>query len=462
MADTRGTSFVGLTLSRLFARPLVPVMGTYLTYVVDRRAGSALALTFGLTAHRYVSAAVYPIAGRLSDRTGSGMGRRVPYMVVGLLTTAVAVWLFTVVDGYWPLVLAIVVAREGMAINTVARAGVTPDIFGRSRWVLALLAVGAATLVPAGIILAVVRYTWDQDDPNTWNLTFRVAAVGLVLAALAVALFVREAPASRVAAAVAARRSWRQELRTFLALPNAPALLLTVLFLIAAIAATSRLLPVWADRRLGAGGSDMAGVSVAIGVGSAVLVPFGLLLASRVHPRRFAVFATVFGAAVVLAHVLVTEIWMFVLASVITVPLTVAAVVSLVPLIIKLVPSADNVGESVGFLLGGLAVVNMAASYSSAALVDITGDYRLIWVVAAAFTLAAAVPLSRVVVPAGDERTDVRALLRDGIHAAGLGSDAAEGGVVKRLFGGEVTPVDVAGQAALLGEHAYDDAPPHA
>jgi Na+/melibiose symporter-like transporter len=447
VADTRKASFAGLTLSRLFARPLVPVMGTYLTYVVDRRAGSALAVTFGLTAHRYVSAAVYPIAGRLSDRTGAGLGRRVPYMVVGLLTTAVAVWLFTVVDGYWPLVLAIVLAREGMAINTVARAGVTPDVFGRSRWVLAVLAVGAATLVPAGIILAIIRYTWDQNDPASWNLTFRVASVGLVLAAISVALFVREAPASRVAAAVAAKRSWREELRTFLARPNAPELLLTVLFLIAAIAATGRLLPVWADRRLGAGGADMAGVSVAIAVGSAVLAPFGLILASRVHPRRFAVFATVFGAGVVFAHVFVTEIWMFVLASIITVPLTVAAIVSLVPMIIKLVPSADNVGESVGFLLGGLAVVNMAASYSSAALVDITGDYRLIWVVAAAFTLAAAIPLSRVVVPPGNERTNVQTLLRDGLDAAGLGK-GDEGGVVKRLFGGEVTPVDVAGEAA--------------
>ncbi len=449
MADTRRASFVGLTLSRLFARPLVPVMGTYLTYIVDRRAGSALAVTFGLTAHRYVSAAVYPIAGRLSDRTGAGLGRRVPYMVVGLLVTSVAVWLFTVVDGYWGLVLVIVMAREGMAINTVARAGVTPDVFGRSRWVLAVLAVGAATLLPAGAILTVIRYTWDQDNPASWDLTFRVASVGVALAALSVALFVREAPASRTAAAIAARRSWREELRTFLALPNAPALLLTVLFLIAAIAATSRLLPVWADRELGAGGSDMAGVSVVIGIGTAVLIPFGLLLASRVHPRRFAVFATVFGAAVVFAHVFVTEIWMFVVASIITVPLTAAAIVALVPLIIKLIPSADNVGESVGFLLGGLAVVNMVASYSSAVLVDVTGDYRLIWVVAAVCVLAAAIPLSRVVVPVGSERTDVRALFRDGIQAAGLGDDE-EGGVVTRLFGGEVTPADVAGDASLV------------
>ena len=49
----------------------------------------ALAVTFALTADRLVSWLTYPVAGRLSDRTQSRVGRRTPYMAGSLIVMGV-------------------------------------------------------------------------------------------------------------------------------------------------------------------------------------------------------------------------------------------------------------------------------------------------------------------------------------------------------------------------------------
>ena len=443
--DHRRASFAGLTLSRVCTQPFGVVMGTYLTLVVATRASSALAITFALTAHKYLSFVVYPVAGRLSDRTLARLGRRVPYMVGGLLVTAGAVWSLTVVDGYWPLVVAIVVARVAAIVQRVARFAVTPDVFGRSRWIRAVASIALVTVVPGAAILAVIRFTWDQDDPSTWNLTYRLAALGLVLAAVAVAGLVREAPASHVAAELAARTSWRDELRRVLALPNAKVLVGAGALLAAAGASTGRLFPVWANRVLGAGAPELVDISLLTGgLGLAAAVP-GFWLAGRAHPRTLAVAAALVGAVATSAHVLVTELWMFAVAATVAVPFTVAAVVAGLPLLVRLVPPGESLGESIGMVAGPLGLVTSIAAYASAFLVDVFDDYRLIWLVAAAFTLAAAAVLARMVVPDGEERTDVRALLRGLRH-----SSRGRGG----LFGGRVEDADVLASAGIDGPGA--------
>ena len=432
--DHRRASFAGLTLSRVCSQPFGLVMGTYLTLLVATRASSALAITFALTAHKYLSFLVFPIAGRLSDRTLARLGRRVPYMVGGLLVTAVAVWAFTVVDGYWPLVAAVVVAREASIVQRIARFAITPDVFGRSRWIRAVASIAVVTLVPGAAILAVIRFTWKQDDPSTWNLTYRLAAVGLVLAAAAVALLVREAPASHVAAERAARASWRDELRRVLALPNAKVFIVAGALLAAAGASTGRLFPVWANHVLGAGAPELVDISILTGVLGIVAAAPGLWLAGKAHPRTLAVAAAIVGGLATGAHVFVTELWMFAVLATIAIPLTVAAVAAGLPLGLRLIPPGESLGESVGMVAGPMALVTSVAAYSSALLVDAFDDYRLIWLVAGAFTLAAAVALARLEVPPGEERTDLRAIVADLRKG-----DRGHGG----LFGGTVEDADV-------------------
>jgi Na+/melibiose symporter-like transporter len=361
-------------------------------------------------------------------------------MVAGLVLTSVAVWGFSVVDGYWPLVAMVVLAREASVVHRVASFGATPDIFGRSRWVIALVALTVTTLVPGALTLAFIRATWDQDDPSTWDPTFRLAAVGLAIAAVVVALLVREAPASRAAAAAAARRTWREELRMLLAMPNLPVLLAGGFLLAAAAASTARLLPVWANEVMGAGGKEMVDASVASSIGFVLTLPLGLWLAARFHPRRLAVAACLFGAAVTFGHVWVTTLWVFIAAAIVVMPLTVAAVVAGVPLLLRIVPRAENVGESYGMLAGPVGIGTSVAAYASAATVDVLGDYRVIWAFSAAFLVGAAVAFSRLAVPPELARTDVNALLRQA-------RDAGRGGA-GRLFGGTVEERDVLGETS--------------
>lgn len=444
--DHRRSSFGGLIVARMGSRPYSSVMGSYLGLLVAARAGSALAIFLALSGHRVIAALTYPVAGRLSDRTTASLGRRVPYMVGGLVTMGAAVWMMTVVQSYWMLVIVILVARQASVFNSLARFTSVPDIFGRSRWALALASVFVTSILPSAAILAVIRFTWNQDDPSTWNLTFRLAAGGLFVAAVVVAVFVREAPAARTAARLAREKSWRDEIRDMLALPNAKVLITTGALLVGAGAATSRLLPVWATRHIGAGGPELVDASVATTIGTVLVVPIGLWLGQRAHPRFLTVTACLFGAAVTFGHWFVTDLWMFVTAAIITVPLAAAAILSVIPLVLKIIPRADNLGESVGMVFGPIVLASTAAGFLSASLVDFVGDYRMIWIISGVFLVLAGIALTRLDVPAENARVSLRRLLR---AARRLSMDpAAPGGgrgLRGRLFDGRVEDSDVLG-----------------
>jgi hypothetical protein len=122
-------------------------------------------------------------------------------------------------------------------------------------------------------------------------------------------------------------------------------------------------------------------------------------------------------------------------------------VVAAAPLIIELFPRADNLGESIGFIWGPIVLFMTGASFLSAALVDLTDDYRYIWLVAAAFTGALVYPLAKIEVPPGYERTDVKELLMRGWKASRLDENP-----VDALFGGEVETADVLGDRDHDGE----------
>ena len=60
-------------------------------------------------------------------------------MAGSLIVMGVATWMFTVVSGYWLLVLMILIAGQASAIFTLTNVAVVPEVFGRSRWIKALL-----------------------------------------------------------------------------------------------------------------------------------------------------------------------------------------------------------------------------------------------------------------------------------------------------------------------------------
>ena len=436
--DHRRRAFVGLTLSNLANQPWSQVVGVYLTLLVASRTTSAVAISFALSAHRGIAAVLMPIVGRLSDRTSTRGGRRVPLIVVGSAVAAVMVMVMTRTTGYWQLVVVIVVARVGLEVASLGNVGVTPDVFGRSRWAKAAGAIAAIGFLPGLLTLALIRATWHQEDPSSWDITFLVAGAGLLLGAVAVALLVREAPASGEVAVIAAKGSWRDELAWIRAVPSGMHLLASIGLLSLAFAGINRLLPVWACDELQVGGAEFASISfVLLGV-AAVLVPFGLWLGSRAYPRALAIAAALVGAAVTALMTLITTPTMFVVFTAISLPLTVAAFASLAPLFIPLFPTGDRLGQAWGMIVGPFFLATSLAGLASATVVDIVGTTDALWVISSVLLVALAANLTTLRVAAG-ERTDVRGLLRKA-RVVGLGPG---------LFDGSVDLEDVLGIGAI-------------
>ena len=198
---SRVRSFIGLSIGLVGPRANLAVSGVVITLFVQQRASGALAVTFALTANRLLSWLTYPVAGRLSDRTKSRVGRRTPYMAGSLILMGAATWMFTVVQGYWLLVLFIVIARQAAAVFTLTNVAVVPEVFGRSRWIKALLLTTVLGTLASLLIKGTVIATWKQNDPATWNLPFQIAALIMVGVGITVLVLVREAPAASFGAA---------------------------------------------------------------------------------------------------------------------------------------------------------------------------------------------------------------------------------------------------------------------
>jgi len=125
-------SFIGLTLGLVGPRANLAVSGVLLTLLVSARVSSALAITFALTANRLIGWLAYPLLGRASDRTHTAAGRRAPYMAAGLLIMGVCTWSYTLVSGFWPLVLLIVLVKTASVVFGLTNVAVTPETFGRA------------------------------------------------------------------------------------------------------------------------------------------------------------------------------------------------------------------------------------------------------------------------------------------------------------------------------------------
>jgi predicted MFS family arabinose efflux permease len=249
---------------------------------------------------------------------------------------------------------------------------------------------------------------------------------------------VREAPATEQAAAIAKHGSWRDELDRVRSVPNGVFTLSSVLLLAVAFAGVNKLLPVWARDQMHVGGAQFAQLSLVFGIVTACVVPIGLVLGSRAHPRTLAVAAALVGAAGTAGIVFVRNPTEFVAIAAVTLPLTVAAFASLAPQFIPLFPKGDRLGQAFGMLVGPFGLFTSGAALLVAAVVDAVGSTDAIWAIASLLLLVLAATLTRLDIPAGT-RTDVRGLLRRA-RKAGLGPG---------LFDGSVDLDDVLGVGAI-------------
>jgi len=435
-------SFIGLTLGLIGPRANLAVSGVLLTLLVESRVSSALAITFALTANRLIGWLAYPLLGRASDRTHTAAGRRAPYMAAGLLIMGVCTWAYTLVSGFWPLVLLIVVVKTASVMFGLTNVAVIPETFGKSRSLKAAALIGLFGMLVSLVIKGTVIATWKAHDPATWNLAFRMAGGFMVAVALVVLVLVRESPAAREVADRERHRRvrpWRDELSDIMRVPNARVLVTGILVFWAGLSATGYLAIVYFQRVQHAGANSQ---TIAGWVSGVPVVMLGLGLGyglSRVLTRKqIAVLTPLAGSVVSLVQFTTTHIWQSVLLAFVGGPMLGAFVISLAPMLLQLLPRSGGMGELLGKLVAPFSLFAVVFSFLAAWVVDLTGDYRTIWLFPAAAGIVQAVVMCWLRIPKGQERAEMGDIVQrmgDSVMDQVMGRDRA-------LLGGVVTAAD--------------------
>ena len=393
--SSRVRSFIGLSIGLVGPRANLAVSGVLITLYVQQRASGALAVTFALTANRLLSWLTYPVAGRLSDRTRSRVGRRTPYMAGSLIIMGISTWMFTLVSGYWLLVLFIVIARQAAAIFTLTNVAVVPEVFGRSRWIKALLLTTVLGTLASLTIKGTALASWKQSQPSTWNLPFQVAAVIMVAVGIAVLVLVREAPTATFGAEADRQeraRPTRDELREILSGPNAKVLVAGSLLFWAGVGSTAYVAILFFQRILHAGASAQIIAGYAAGLPVFLIgIALGVPLSRRLSPMQLAIGAPLIGAILAGVQYFDSHIWQAVVLSYIGAPFVGAYIIVMAPLLLQLLPRAGGLGERLGVLLSPFNLCSVLLAYIAAVVIDSTGNYRLIWLFPAATGVAHAI-----------------------------------------------------------------------
>ncbi|MDR3649682.1 MAG: MFS transporter [Acidimicrobiales bacterium] len=435
-------SFIGLTLGLVGPRANLAVSGVLLTLLVSARVSSALAITFALTANRLIGWLAYPLLGRASDRTHTAAGRRAPYMAAGLLIMGVCTWSYTLVSGFWPLVLLIVLVKTASVVFGLTNVAVIPETFGKSRSVKAAALIGLLGVLVSLVIKGTVIATWKANDPATWNLAFRMAGGFMVVVAFIVLLLVRESAAAReVADRERHRRArpWREELAEIWQGPNAKVLVTGIMVFWAGLSATGYLAIVYFQRVQHAGANSQ---TIAGWVSGVPVIMLGLALGyalSRVLTRKqIAVLTPVAGSVVSLVQFTTTHIWQSVVLAFVGGPLFGAFAISLAPMLLQLLPRSGGMGELLGKLVAPFSLFAVVFSFLAAWVVDLTGDYRTIWLWPAAAGIVQAVVMCWLKIPKGQERAQMGDLVQR------MGDSIMEQvtGEGRSLLGGVVTAAD--------------------
>jgi len=313
-------------------------------------------------------------------------------MAGSLIVMGIATWMFTVVQGYWLLVLMILIAGQASAVFTLTNVAVVPEVFGRSRWIKALLLTTVLGTLASLTIKGTVIASWKQSDPSTWNLPFQITAVILVAVGIAVLVLVREAPTASFGAEADRKqraRPARDELRDILAGPNAKVLIGGSLLFWSGVGSTAYVAILFFQRVLHAGASAQTIAGLVTGLPVFLIgIGLGIPLSRKLSPMQLAVGAPLIGAVLAGVQYFDTHLWQAVVLGYIGAPFIGAYIIVMAPLLLRLLPTAGGLGERLGVLLAPFNLCSVILAYIAAAVIDATGNYRLIWLFPAATGLA--------------------------------------------------------------------------
>ena len=351
-------------------------------------------------------------------------------------------WAYTLVSGFWPLVLLIVMVKTASVMFGLTNVAVIPETFGKSRSLKAGALIGLFGMLVSLVIKGTVIATWKAHDPATWNLAFRMAGGFMMVVAVVVIVLVRESPAARQVADRERHRRvrpWRDELSDILRVPNARVLMAGILVFWAGLSATGYLAIVYFQRVQHAGANAQTIAGWVSGVPAVMLgLAFGYGLSRVLTRKQIAVLTPLAGSVVSLVQFTTTHLWQSVVLAFVGAPLFGAFAISLAPMLLQLLPRSGGMAELLGKLVAPFSLFAVVFSFLAAWVVDLTGDYRTIWLFPAGAGIAQAVIMCWLRVPRGEERAEMGDIVQrmgDSVMEQVMGRDRA-------LLGGVVTAAD--------------------
>ncbi|MGH8997571.1 MAG: hypothetical protein ACRDYB_16345, partial [Acidimicrobiales bacterium] len=200
------------------------------------------------------------------------------------------------------------------------------------------------------------------------------------------------------------------------------------------------------QRVVHAGASAQTIAGLATGVPTFVLgILLGIPLSRMLTRRQLAIGAPLIGALLAGVQYFDTHIWQAVVLAFIGAPFVGAYIIVLAPYLLQLLPRSGGLGERLGLVLSPFNLCGVVLAYVAATVVDVTGNYRLIWVFPAATGIAHALVNTRLRFPVHRPRTDMVSKLWE--WSVAQTQSMAETGIMAGLLA-----------APLLGEVTKEDA----
>ena len=189
-------------------------------------------------------------------------------------------------------------------------------------------------------------------------------------------------------------------------------LISAILVFWAGLSATGYLAIVYFQKVQHAGANVQTIASYLSGVPAVMLgLGLGYFISRALTRKQVAVLTPMAGSVVALVQFTTTHIWQTVVLAFIGGPMFAAFAISLAPMILQLLPRSGGMGELLGKLVAPFSLFAVAFSFLAAWAVDVTGNYRVIWLFPAAAGIIQSVIMCFLKVPPGHERAELDGLV---------------------------------------------------
>ncbi len=377
--DHRGVrrNYWVLVFSQAAATGFLTLRSGFLGALFEPVSSSVFAVTFAVTAHRWVYPVAAPLIGRYSDKSTGRRGRRKPFMAAGLLGMGIACVLLGIGPRrYWPMVALVVLASLGWTAYRIPRFSATPELFGQRMWAGMAVSFAVAGFLPNLLVQGVINRTWERSH------SFPFVFAGVVAAAAGVLMMARlsEPEGDRIEAArVASRMKTVDRIRYIRSHRNLLVLMVAGGVITVAASPVAPLYVIYAGNVLGVGARTVAAAGIYGGLAALPLILPVALVSARVDRKAVGMGCAALGTALAVGAYHADSIVVLTAYGVVTSLIGIAIAVSLGTLLVMLFPR-EVLAELAGLWTAVMTVASIVVSYGISVAIEATSNWRLLWI----------------------------------------------------------------------------------